>query len=677
MVESWDTLPLIAWCIAGGFIAALALLSNWQTSGLVAGLRESLGLKTVHGTVVLLVIFVWATVFALLLIGMAAAVVEALKATTSIMPNASPNSRPIETPTDLSVFERRFPLLTLAAFTATLTAVVALPFTLLRTQFNRRQTETAEERIRLDRENELTDRIYKAVEGLGSERTITRMGRHVTLTSRGHPDLPSRKVEWQDNPMPREPEVFDYEPEPWTAMAETRPNIEVRIGAIYALERLARKNLDVHVQIMEILCAYIRENAPASKAAPGPEFPLSPDSGTAERQDKGEPLVPSLEAWAQIRSQTPAIASDWKENHKPRSDIATALEVLSRRRPEQKRIEAQDRGNDGKWVFSDVALEPVSDEDDPNEYRNNADATRQGLADFGGYRPDLRGTDLQGADLSAFDLRGWNLQGAKLQGANLRNAQLQGANLSSAALNGANAKGADMLVAILSNAELTAANLAGSELRGASFRNAVLRGANLRGADMRGANFGSADLQGTNLRSAKITAADLWDAEMQGANLRGARMNSANLRGAKMQGANLGGVKLGGAILVGTEMQGVNLGGAEFDKNTDLRIASVRGAMFRSVQPEAVKSWREYWHDFFADSTIMPDSLDRPAHWLSSNFEGDLGDNWHAWQATLPEGWDRTWPEDLGRNSTPESRAFWARWNAWLAEQGAPPRTFD
>jgi hypothetical protein len=39
-----------------------------------------------------------------------------------------------------------------------------------------------------------------------------------------------------------------------------RPNIEVRLGAIYALEKLARDDLEMHWPIMETLCAYIREN---------------------------------------------------------------------------------------------------------------------------------------------------------------------------------------------------------------------------------------------------------------------------------------------------------------------------------------------------------------------------------------------------------------------------------
>ncbi len=40
------------------------------------------------------------------------------------------------------------------------------------------------------------------------------------------------------------------------------PIIEVRIGALYALERIAQDSIRDHIQIMEILCAYVRHNSP-------------------------------------------------------------------------------------------------------------------------------------------------------------------------------------------------------------------------------------------------------------------------------------------------------------------------------------------------------------------------------------------------------------------------------
>ncbi len=47
-----------------------------------------------------------------------------------------------------------------------------------------------------------------------------------------------------------------------------QPNIEVRLGAIYALERIAIDSIRDHQTIMEVLCAYVRRNAPPPTAVP-------------------------------------------------------------------------------------------------------------------------------------------------------------------------------------------------------------------------------------------------------------------------------------------------------------------------------------------------------------------------------------------------------------------------
>jgi len=55
----------------------------------------------------------------------------------------------------------------------------------------------------------------------------------------------------------------------------THPNIEVRVGAILALERIAKRSPDVHIQIMEILCAYIRENTKEKRERPREDIQLA------------------------------------------------------------------------------------------------------------------------------------------------------------------------------------------------------------------------------------------------------------------------------------------------------------------------------------------------------------------------------------------------------------------
>ena len=55
----------------------------------------------------------------------------------------------------------------------------------------------------------------------------------------------------------------------------TRPNIEVRVGVILALERIAKRSPDVHCQIMEILCSYIRENTKEDREKPREDIQLA------------------------------------------------------------------------------------------------------------------------------------------------------------------------------------------------------------------------------------------------------------------------------------------------------------------------------------------------------------------------------------------------------------------
>ena len=132
--------------------------------------------------------------------------------------------------------------------------MVALPLTLNRLVLSRRQTETAEQ-------GHITDRINKAVEGLGATK--------LTKTVYETPRYQRKDGKWVRDkkailfPLcaPDGQEIIDRE-----IVETSEPNLEVRIGAIYALERIAQDSDRDHVQIMEILCAYIRENAPAEKA---------------------------------------------------------------------------------------------------------------------------------------------------------------------------------------------------------------------------------------------------------------------------------------------------------------------------------------------------------------------------------------------------------------------------
>lgn len=184
--------------------------------------------------------------------------------------------------------EARFALVRLTAMTATLGAVVALPFTLVKVNLTREANETAVQGI-------VTDRINKAVEGLGATKSV----REQRQDQAGNPTYEKTNIGKNDYSKPVIVEV-------------TKPNLEVRIGAIYSLERISQDSPRDHIQIMEILCAYIKENSQAGQAT---RFPEVSDYN--------------------FRSQ------EWTECPPIRTDIQVALDVIGRRSVELWKLERE------------------------------------------------------------------------------------------------------------------------------------------------------------------------------------------------------------------------------------------------------------------------------------------------------------------------------------------------
>ncbi|HKO29197.1 MAG TPA: pentapeptide repeat-containing protein, partial [Solirubrobacteraceae bacterium] len=239
--------------------------------------------------------------------------------------------------------------------------------------------------------------------------------------------------------------------------------LDVRLGGIYSLERLAQESPEHHPQIIEILAAYVREHAPW------------PTRGTG-RAGNGARPGPGAGHGGETRSRPP-------------TDVQAALTVLGRRQLKQ--------DTDAPLFLS---------------YSGLAGATLTGAHLE---RALLSGSSLDGADLfkahlNAADLEGTSLRGAGLLLADLNDTVLWGANLEGARLYGANLEGAALKGANLKNAGLTGANLKDAGLHGAVMRGADLTGANLEGAGLEGANLEGANLQGANLRGAVLLNA-LYD----------------------------------------------------------------------------------------------------------------------------------------------------------------------
>jgi uncharacterized protein YjbI with pentapeptide repeats len=188
-------------------------------------------------------------------------------------------------------------------------------------------------------------------------------------------------------------------------------NVDIRIGGLYALERIAKNSPADRRMIQVVIGSYLRNRSPWPVGSPdGPEHPT--------------PTVDKSLPWLRMRAP----------------DIQTALVILARR----------PIAHDAPRLYlSRVDLRSVQLE---NNQLTNAHIRRANLA-----RAWLRGTRLDGCDFYRTDLRGANLEGSSLKNASLRGAYLQGANLRAADLRDADLRGADMRAAHLDEALMTGA----------------------------------------------------------------------------------------------------------------------------------------------------------------------------------------------------------------------------
>jgi hypothetical protein len=210
---------------------------------------------------------------------------------------------------------------------------------------------------------------------------------------------------------------------------KTVSSIEHRIGAIYALEKLAHDYEQLHWPIMEILCTYVRENAGTPK----------PPSDEIRATNVTEASAPTSRK--EFKAREAALEP-------PGVDIQAALTVIGRRSDKQRDWERQmvDKASSTKQrtFHLDLTLCHLA--------KANKTALHFERADF-------RGACLEEVSLTEMYLEGARLDEAHLETAILRDARLERASLNGAHLKGARLDDARLEEAILNEAYLRRASL--------------------------------------------------------------------------------------------------------------------------------------------------------------------------------------------------------------------------
>lgn len=212
-------------------------------------------------------------------------------------------------------------------------------------------------------------------------------------------------------------------------------SLSIRVGGIYALERLAKDSKKDHRPIMEVLSSFIRENTKIPKKA-------------------------------DLKSQ---LEGNIKQVPARRADIQAALTVIGRRNLEHE--EANDSIDLNMTNLHGALLQGMN--------FSHVVFFRAVLCEVALQEAALEFANFTKADLRKARMQSANLQGAILAKSDLSNAKLSSANLEAADLRKANLDGADLHDTNLRCAILIGANLAGANLSSSDLRNARLEDATI------------------------------------------------------------------------------------------------------------------------------------------------------------------------------------------------------
>lgn len=235
--------------------------------------------------------------------------------------------------------------------------------------------------------------------------------------------------------------------------------LEVRLGGIYLLERVAKDSPTDQWIVVEVLTSYIRDKA-------------------AFRRQRATDMP---------------------------TDIQAALTVVSRRNSQ----------NDLSGEKLDLSKTDLS-----RSELAQADLSGANLSGANLSQANLSGANLNGANLSQINANQVDLSTAQLRQADCRSANFSQANLVEANLEAANLLKINFSEANLTKANLSATTLVEANLRQADFSRATLSGANLIGANLSEASLLDAKLMQADLRSTEnLTIEQIQSAENSNAML--------------------------------------------------------------------------------------------------------------------------------------------------------------
>jgi uncharacterized protein YjbI with pentapeptide repeats len=361
-------------------------------------------------------------------------------------------------------------------------------------------------------------------------------------------------------------------------MLSNENSLYIRLGGIYALERIAKDSDKEYWQIIEIFTAFVRERTRLIDEQEPYEYKDYYEEFNRENSDDYSNYEDEPE-WDGITCIP-------KPNyiHPCPTDIQAILTALGRR------IKTHEHGKQHQLNLSRTDLRGIIF-----------------TGDFSGINlegSNLQWTEFKNVEMIRANLTRANLESAKFEGANLQGADLEGAQMHwakfiSTSFSEANLKDVDFEETSFQRSSLSQADLAKSNFSKAKFcrdTRETLESANLKevsfsgvdlseislksvkNADLKSVNFSKADL-----RRADLTRLDLTGADFSGANLMNAKLIGVNLKYANFSAANLANANLTGARVESANFRDTNLTEADLSRARFIRVDLDRANFYQSI----------------------------------------------------------------------------------------------
>lgn len=246
-------------------------------------------------------------------------------------------------------------------------------------------------------------------------------------------------------------------------------HLEVRVGAIYALERIAKDSARDYWAIIETLATYVRQES-------------------LQRRKKDEQIVAEIKTARSEEDAQGAPSAEKMEEHELQIgvDIEAILTIFGRR----------------------------TNEEVEKFYSKERIITAYGVKLN---RLQWYGGNFDYVDFSASSLKGVLFRSVTFKKSKFVQADLSESRLESVTLDDANCSGASFENSVFRESSAKDVNFQQANIKQADLTNAKLQSADFSHADLEGVKLEGANLQGANLENTALENADLRNADLSGA----------------------------------------------------------------------------------------------------------------------------------------------------------------